>query len=33
MEHQHVLRQAVFEEVLATVVTLFWQTGRVASGR
>ena len=26
--HQHVLRQAVFLEVLATVVALFWQTGK-----
>ena len=25
--HQHVLRQAVFLEVLATVVALFWKTG------
>ena len=28
MDHQHVLRQAVFKEVLATVVALFWQTGK-----
>ena len=29
MDHQHVLRQAVFfQEVLATVVALFWQTGK-----
>ena len=27
MVHQHVLRQAVFLEVLATVFALFWQTG------
>ena len=29
MDHQHVLRQAVFFlEVLATVIALFWQTGK-----
>ena len=29
MDHQHVLRHAVFvKEVLATVVALFWQTGK-----
>ena len=34
MDHQHVLRQAVFvKEVLATAVALFWQTSRVPSGR
>ena len=28
MDHQHVLKQAVFLEVLATMVVLFWQTGK-----
>ena len=28
MYHLHVLRQAVFLELLATVVALFWQTGK-----
>ena len=28
MAHQHVHRQAVFLEVLATGVALFWQTGK-----
>ena len=28
MDHQHVLRQAVFLEVLATGVALFWQKGK-----
>ena len=27
MDHQHVLRQAFFLEVLAILVALFWQTG------
>jgi hypothetical protein len=29
MDHQHVIRQAVcVKEVLATVVALFWKTGK-----
>ena len=28
MDHQHVLREPVFKEVLATVFALFWKTGK-----
>ena len=28
IDHQHVLRQAVFFLLFATVVALFWQTGK-----
>ena len=28
MDHQHMLRQAFLLEVLATLVALFWQTGK-----